>query len=104
MPGLNGNEKVTCENCEAQIRRRKIVRQKRDVQLKHFIVLNVPTSQRVLTLISTFILEKSRVYPTQTKFTSVNFVIKFLPVFIPSDYIDRRCSTRKMYWRPKMWV
>ena len=78
---------------------------KRDFQLEHFFVLNVPTFQHVLRLISVFILQRSIAYPIQRIFASVNFVIKFLLVFIPCDYTDRRCTTHKVNRRPKikMW-
>ena len=55
---------------------------KRDVQLKHFIVLKVPKFQQVRKLISTFTLHKSTVYSNQSKFKSVNFVNKLLKILV----------------------
>ena len=104
MPFINRNYKVTCEICGTDTTRKFLRVSKREVQVEHFSMPNVPTSKHVVTLISTFVLQKSIAYPSQRKFTSVNFVIKFLLVFIPCDYIDRRCTTRKVYRRPKMWM
>ena len=52
------------------------------VQLKHFFVLNVPTSQHVRKLILTFTIQQNIAHPNQNDFTSVNFVIKFLLAYI----------------------
>ena len=54
---------------------------KRVVQLEHFIILNVPTSPQVLSLLSIFILQRSIAYPSERKITSVNVVNKFFCCF-----------------------
>ena len=64
MPSFNRNDKVSCENCGTQTTRVKTARDKKDIHFEQFSVLNVPTSQHVGELISTFTLQKSTAYPS----------------------------------------
>ena len=104
MFSLNRNDKVKGENVEGKLQEVILRVTKREVQFEQFISLNVPTSQHVLRLISTFFLQKFVAYPSQRLFTNVNFVIKNLVVFIPCEYIDRKCAIHKVYRRAKMWI
>ena len=67
MPSPNRNGKVTCQKCGTETTRLNLAHHKRDVQLEHFIVLKISTSQNVRRLISTFTLQKKITYSKQTK-------------------------------------
>ena len=104
MPPLKRKDKATCEKCGTENTRNIFARHKKRCSVATFIVLILPTSQHVRKLISTFTLQKCIAHHNQKHFTSVNFFIRFLLVFIPCDYIDKKYTTRKVYWSSRLWM
>ena len=74
---------------------------RRDFYLEDFIALNFSFPEHVLTLILKLTIQKSVAHHNRTEFTSFNFATSFSLVFLPCDYAEGKCTTRKVYGRPK---
>ena len=91
---LNRKDKMTLEKFGTKLQNLFLRVTKRDVQSELFIVVNVTTSQHVLLLISTSILQKNVAHPGQ-KNSRKSISSPNLLMNNPRDYTERKITTRK---------
>ena len=84
MPSLNRNDKVTCANCGLQTTLFNPAHQKR-CSVGQFYFAKCPKFSTGSQADLNFHMQKSIGFPSQRKFTTVNFAIKCLLASIPRD-------------------
>ena len=110
MLSFNHDDKVTCENCGTETTKINLAGHKKKCSVGTPYCAKCPNfSTRSLADLN-FHIAKSIAYPSQRKFTSVNFVTKFLIVFflrLDKQKMNNAQSVlemRKVYWRSKLWM